>query len=106
MSVYFSLKRCYNIYIRLHKERESNMENKKRIFKMFCIKGVDKYGVVNEDLIGLFFSIDGEIVDECEEDNIGDIINDSYEMLNMNCDNYNFDGRRDKLEIRINYDFG
>ena len=74
-----------------------------RKFKMFCIKGINECGEVVDDLISLFFEIDGEIVDSCCEDNIGDIMIDSYNMFNRNCEKYNFDGRRDKLEVNMKY---
>ena len=76
-----------------------------RKFEMECIKGVNKFGEVDNDLIGLIFSIDGKIVD-CEEyDNIGDIISSSYELLHRNCEKYNFDGRFDNLVVKLNYEF-
>jgi hypothetical protein len=76
-----------------------------RKFKMFCIKGVNEFGEVVEDLISLFFEVDNKIVDSCCEDNIGDIIVDSYNMLNRNCEKFGFDGRRDKLEINLKYEW-
>ena len=76
-----------------------------RKFKMFCVKGVNKYGEVDEEMIGLFFKVDDEIVDECEEDNIDNILIESYKMFNKNCEKYGFDGRRDKLEIDMKYEW-
>ncbi len=72
-------------------------------FKMYCKKGIDSNGCVDEFLISLFFEVDDEIVDSCEFDNIGDILFESNEMLNRNCEKYCFDGRFDKLEIDLKY---
>ena len=73
--------------------------------KMFCVKGIDMNGVEDEDLITLFFEVDGEIVDSCEFDNIGDVMIESYNMFNRNCEKYNFDGRRDKLVVDLKYEW-
>ncbi len=76
-----------------------------RKFEMFCIRGVNKYGEVDEEMIGMFFKVDDEIVDECEEDNIDNIVFESYKMLHRNCEKYGFDGRRDKLKIDLRYEW-
>jgi hypothetical protein len=76
-----------------------------RKFELFCVKGVNKFGEVDNDLVELFFSINGDLVDWEEYDNIGDIIYSSHEMLHRNCDKYNFDGRRDNLIVNLNYEF-
>lgn len=72
-------------------------------FKMFCDKGVNELGEIDEEMIGLFFSINNEIVDSCCEDCIGDILIESYKMLKRNCDKYGYDSRFDKLEIDLKY---
>jgi hypothetical protein len=74
-------------------------------FKMYCKKGIDKNGCVDDEMISLFFEVDGEIVDSCEEDNIDNILIESYEMFKRNCEKYCFDGRFDKLEIDLKYNW-
>lgn len=75
----------------------------KRIFKMYCDSGIDKYGCVNEDMVSLFFVVDDEIVDSYDSDCIDNILIESYEMYKRNCEKFMFDSRFDRMEIKIDY---
>lgn len=77
-----------------------------RKFKMYNVMGIDKNGCVDEEMVSLFFEVDGEIVDSCEEDNIDNILIESIEMYNRNCEKFGFDSRNDRMEIDIKYLMG
>lgn len=74
----------------------------KRSFRMYVESGIDEY----RDMVGLFFEVDGIIVDEIVEDNINNILIESYEMYKRNCEKYIFDSRFDRMEIDIKYIMG
>lgn len=77
-----------------------------RKFKMYSVMGIDENGCVDEEMVSLFFEVDGEIVDSCCEDNINNILIESIEMYNRNCEKFGFDGRFDSMEIDLKYKFG
>jgi hypothetical protein len=74
----------------------------KRNFRMYVESGVEEYG----DMVGLFFEVDGVIVDELVEDNIENILIESYEIYNRNCEKFMFDSRFDRMEIDFKYMMG
>lgn len=74
----------------------------KRNFRMYIESGIGEY----EEMIGLFFEVDGVIVDEVVEDNIENILIESSEVFTRNCEKYLFDGRFDSMEIDMKYIMG
>jgi hypothetical protein len=74
----------------------------KRNFRMYIESGVGEY----EEMIGLFFEVDGVIVDEVVEDNIDNILIESSEVFTRNCEKYLFDSRFDSMEIDMKYVMG
>jgi hypothetical protein len=72
----------------------------KRMFKMYNEVFNKGWG----DLIRLVFVVDGEVVDSCEEDNMDNILIESYEMYKRNCEKFGYDSRFDSLKIDIRYD--
>ena len=77
-----------------------------RKLKMWCERGVDKYGCVDEDMVSIFFMVDEDIVDRYESDCIDNILIESYEMFYRNCEKFMFDSRFDRLEIDMKYEMG
>ena len=77
-----------------------------RKFRMYSVMGIDKDGCVDEEMVSLFFEVNGEIVDSCCEDNIDNILIESIEMYTRNCEKYLFDSRFDRMEIDIKYIMG
>ena len=69
-----------------------------RKFRMYCID-VDGDGSEFE----LVFEIDGRIVDIKTTYCFDDVLNESGEFFRKNCENYDFDGRRDKYKVDISY---
>ena len=54
----------------------------------------------------LVFEIDGKIKDIKTGYCIDDILFESYNFFNKNCEKYNFDSRFDNLSIELNYKMG
>ena len=77
-----------------------------RKFKMWCERGIDKNGCIDEYMVSIFFEVDGEIVDSYDSDCIDNILIESYEMFHRNCEKFMFDSRFDRLEIDMKYDMG
>jgi hypothetical protein len=73
---------------------------------MWCERGIDKNGCVDEDMVSIFFEVDREIVDSYDSDCIDNILIESYEMFNRNCEKFGFDSRFDRLEIDMKYEMG
>ena len=71
-----------------------------RNFKMYCVD-VNKDGSEFE----LVFEMNERIVDIETVYCFDDVLNESGEFFRKNCEKYNFDGRRDKLEINIKYKY-
>jgi hypothetical protein len=74
----------------------------KRNFRMYVECGVDECS----EMIGLFFEVDGVIYDQVVEDNIDNILIESINMYNKNCEKFGFDSRFDRMEIDIKYMMG
>ena len=71
-----------------------------RKFKMYCVE-ISNDGSEFE----LRFEKDSEIVDRIIEYSFDDVLYDSYNFFNKNCEKYGFDSRFDKLEINIDYKY-
>lgn len=71
-----------------------------RNFKMYCVD-------VNDDgsEFELVFEMNERIVDIKTTYCFDDVLSESGEFFRKNCEKYNFDGRRDKLEIDIKYKY-
>ncbi len=74
------------------------MENRK--FEMYYVD-VSNDGSEFE----LVFKVDGRIVDIKTEYCFEDVLIDSSEFLNKNCEKYSYDSRFDSFEVNLSYRF-
>ena len=71
-----------------------------RKIKMYCVD-VDNDGSEFE----VRFEINGEILERETVYSFDDVLIVSYEFFKKNCEKYNFDSRRDILEVCLSYTY-
>ena len=71
-----------------------------RKLKLYCVEVSD-----DGSEFELRFEVDDEIVDRKTEYSFDDVLIDSYDFFNDNCNRINFDSRFDSFEIDIRYKY-